>query len=95
MKIATIKYGKVLTSIVETIKEGEASKLVSIDTIKVSELSEYVNQFERLNVVLANNVVKKTVKTLEAAGFSVCIDADYGFEWESKIYANNYKTTIL
>jgi hypothetical protein len=79
--MTSIKYGKILT----VITENETTGTAKVETFKVSKLREIIQFMTEFKCSLNNTVLKRTVKKIQEAGFSVTINEDYGFEWESLI----------
>ncbi len=82
MTITHIKYGKFLTVYTETKFSAK------ITTSKISQLENIISGLEYFTIKLNNTVCKKTIKKIEALGFDVDIDEDYGFDFESKLYCS-------
>lgn len=82
MTITHIKYNRVL-NVIQTI-----GAFTSVSTKKISELENVISNLECFVITLDNNKIKKTIKKIEAQGFTIELDESFGFEWESKLYCN-------
>lgn len=84
MTTTQITYGKVLSVVTENLKTGDNR----IFTSKISQLESIISSKECFAIRLNKTVLKRTVKRIEALGFDIDIDEDYGFEWECKLYCS-------
>tara|TARA_R110000823_G_C15648873_1_gene470748 strand:+ start:38 stop:295 length:258 start_codon:yes stop_codon:yes gene_type:complete len=84
MTTTQITYGKALTIISQNLNTG----LSKVFTSKVSNLVSLISDLECFAIRLNKTVLNKTIKKIEALGFSVDVDDSYGFEWEVKLYCS-------
>ena len=84
MTTTQITYGKALTVISQNLNNG----LSKVFTSKVSNLVSLISDLECFAIRLNKTVLNKTIKKIEALGFSVDVDDSYGFEWEVKLYCS-------
>ena len=84
MTTTQITYGKALTVISQNLNTG----LSKVFTSKVSNLVSLISDLECFAIRLNKTVLNKTIKKIEALGFSVDVDNSYGFEWEVKLYCS-------
>tara|TARA_R110000803_G_scaffold23069_5_gene56869 strand:- start:3322 stop:3579 length:258 start_codon:yes stop_codon:yes gene_type:complete len=84
MTTTQITYGKALTIISQNLNTG----LSKVFTSKVSNLVSLISDLECFAIRLNKTVLNKTIKKIEALGFSVDVDNSYGFEWEVKLYCS-------
>tara|TARA_R110000751_G_scaffold132695_5_gene235245 strand:- start:3122 stop:3400 length:279 start_codon:yes stop_codon:yes gene_type:complete len=82
MTITHIKYNRVL-NVIQTV-----GAFTTVSTKKICELENVILNLESFAITLDNNKIKKTIKKIEAQGFTVELDESFGFEWESKMYCN-------
>lgn len=82
MTTTQITYGKKIFYVQEDLKTGKNV----IGSIKVSQLPDFVSNLECFDLRLSKTVLKKTLSNIEALGFEIEIEEDYGFDWEVKIY---------
>ena len=81
MIITSIKYNKIIS----VITENTDTKQGTVASYKVSELESVLKSLECFSMTLNKTVLKKTVKKIEALGFEIIEDSEWGFDWETKL----------